>query len=164
MQLELQSRRHTEVAPGAAEAPQQLGIPIRACADHRAIGSNDLGTDEIVAGEAVLSGEMADSAAEGQPGDPGRANDAPGCNEPEALGHRVEIEPPRTAIGAGGPGVAVDVHPAHQRKIDHYAALADAVSGGVVPTSAHGDLQRVRPGEVKGPRHIAGVETAHDDG
>src|SRR5260370_13740668 len=97
MQLELQSRRDTEVAPGAAEAPQQLGILIEAGAAHRAIGSNDLGTDEVVAGEAVLSGEMADSSAEGQPGDPGRADDPPGCNEPEPLGRRVEIEPPAAA-------------------------------------------------------------------
>ena len=40
----------------------------------------------------------------------------------------------------------------------------DAVSGGVVPASAHGDLQRLRPGEVKGPRHVAGIETTHDHG
>jgi hypothetical protein len=38
------------------------------------------------------------------------------------------------------------------------------VSGGVVPTSAHGDLQRVRLGEVKGPRHVAGIETTQDHG
>jgi hypothetical protein len=107
---------------------------------------------------------MADSSAEGQPGDPGRADDAAGRDEPEALGRRVEIEPRRTAIGAGGPGVAVDVDAAHQREIDHQAAVADAVSGGVVPTSAYGDLQRVRAGEVKGPRHIAGIQTAHDHG
>src|SRR2546421_547874 len=119
MQLELQSRRHTEVAPAAAKAPQQLGILFRACADQRAIGSHDLGTGKTVAGEAVLSGEMADSSAEGQPGHPGRADDAPGRYETEALGRRVEIEPPRTATGGGGPGVAVDLDPAHQRQIDH---------------------------------------------
>jgi hypothetical protein len=107
---------------------------------------------------------MADSSAEGQPGDPGRADDTAGRDEPEALGRRVEIEPGRTAIGAGGPRVAVDVDPAHQREIDHQAAVADAVSGGVVPTSAYGDLQRVYPGEVKGPRHVAGIQTAHDHG
>jgi hypothetical protein len=164
VQLELQPRRHTEVAPRAAKSPQQLGILIRACADHHAVGSHELGTDEVVAGEAVLGGEMADSSAEGQPSDPGRANDAAGRDEPKALGRRVEIEPPRAAIDARGPRVAVEVHPAHQRQIDHQAAVADAVSGGVVPTSAYGDLQRVRPGEVKGPRHVAGIETSHDHG
>src|SRR5215468_11988164 len=140
MQLELQPRRHAEVAPAAAKSPQELGILIRACPDHRAAGSHELGTDEVVAGETVLSGEMADSAAEGQPGDPGRADDAPRRDETEALGRRVEIEPGRAAIGAGGPGVAVDVDPAHEREIDHQAALAHAVSGGVVPASAYGDL------------------------
>src|SRR5215470_15711777 len=103
MQLELQPRRHAEVAPAAAKSPQQLGILIRACPDHRAAGSHELGTDEVVAGEAVLSGEMADSAAEGQPGHPRRADDAPGRNETEALGRRVETKPRRTAVGAGGP-------------------------------------------------------------
>ena len=137
MQLELQPRCHTEVASAAAKPPQQLGILIRACPDHRAIWRHELGTDEIVASEAVLGGEMADSPAQGQPGHPGRADDASGRDEPEALGRRVEIEPPRTPAGAGGPGVAVDLDPAHQRQIDHQAALAHAVPGVVVPTPAH---------------------------
>src|SRR5215470_12719897 len=118
MQLELQPGRHTEVAPRAAKTPQQLGILIRACADHRSVGSYELGTDKVVAGEAVLGGEMADSSAECQPGDPGRADNAAGRDEPEALSRRVEIEPPRTAIGARSSRVAVDLDPAHQRKID----------------------------------------------
>jgi hypothetical protein len=119
---------------------------------------------DCFASEAVLSREMADPSAQGQPGHPGRADDAPGRNQTEALGRRVEIEPRRTAIGTGSPDVAVDLHSAHQRQIDHHAALADAVFGGVVPTSAHGDLQRVRPGEGKGPPHVADIETTHDHG
>jgi len=98
------------------------------------------------------------------PATPVEPTTPPRRNETEALGRRVEIEPGRTAIGAGGPGVAVDLDPAHQRQIDHQAALADAVSGGVVPASAHGHLQRARPGEVKSPRHVAGIEATHDHG
>jgi hypothetical protein len=52
----------------------------------------------------------------------------------------------------------------HQRQIDHQAALADAVPGRVVPTPAYRDLQRVRPGEVKRPRHVAGIQATHDHG
>jgi hypothetical protein len=33
-----------------------------------------------------------------------------------------------------------------------------------VPTSAYGDLERVRPREVEGPRHVTGAETTHDHG
>ena len=98
------------------------------------------------------------------PATPVEPTTPPGVTRPKRWVAASKSSHARTAVGAGGPGVAVDVDPAHQRQIDHQAALADAMPGGVVPTSAYGDLQRVRPGEVKGPRHVVGIEATHDHG
>jgi hypothetical protein len=109
-----------------------------------------------------LRGQVTYPAAEGESGHAGRADHAPRRNQTDGLRRRVEIEPGRAALGAGGPRIAVDVDPAHQREIDHEPAVTDAVSGGVVPASAHGHFQRLAPREVEGGRHIGGAEAAHD--
>ena len=74
-------------------------------------GRDDLGADEVVAGEAVLGGQVADAAAEGEPAHACRADDAAGRDEAEGLRRRVEVEPGRAALGAGDPRVAVDLDP-----------------------------------------------------
>jgi len=38
---------------------------------HLAVGGNDIGGGQVVAGQAVLAHEPADTAAEGEPADPG---------------------------------------------------------------------------------------------
>src|SRR5439155_19497081 len=78
------------------------------------------------------------------------------------LGRGVEVEPGRAALGAGAPRLAVDLDLAHRGEVDDQPAVADAMAGGVVPTSAHGDLQGVRSCEVEGGCHVAGVEAASD--
>src|SRR5262245_66493743 len=66
MQAELQSRRHAEVASSASQSPEQLCLLILACAHDGAVGSDDLGADQVVACQAVLRGEVADSTAKGE--------------------------------------------------------------------------------------------------
>jgi dihydrofolate reductase len=107
---------------------------------------------------------VADPAAEGQPRNPGRADDAPGGDEAERLGRSVEIEPGRAALGPGDPRLAVDLHPAHLREVDHEAAVADAVAGGIVTAPAHGDLQLVCMREREGRRNVGGPGAPHDHG
>jgi hypothetical protein len=110
----------------------------------------------------VLRGEVADSAAEGEAGNAGRADHASGSDEAERLRRRVEVEPGGAARGPRDPRVAVYVDPAHQREVDHEPAVQDAVSGGVVPAAAHRHLQRPRAREVEGGGNVSGVEAAHD--
>jgi hypothetical protein len=81
---------------------------------HGAAGRDQLGADEVVARETVLRRQVADPTAEYESGDSGRADDASVRVEAGRLRRRVELEPPRAALGAGGPRVAVDFDPPHQ--------------------------------------------------
>ena len=71
MQAELQLRRDAEVAAATAQRPEQLGVLIGARTNRRPVRGDDLGADEVVAGETVLCGQMADPAPEGESGHAG---------------------------------------------------------------------------------------------
>jgi hypothetical protein len=113
MQAELQLRRHTEVASSTSEPPEKLGLLILACAHHRAVGSDDLGAEQVVACQTVLRGEVTDSAAKGQAGHAGGADNTARSDQPEGLCRRVEIEPCCTALGERDLRAGLDVDPAH---------------------------------------------------
>ncbi len=92
----------------------------------------------------------------------GGADDSAGCDEPEGLGSRIEVEPGRAALRVRSPPVFLHVDPAHRRKVDHKPVVQDAVSSRIVTASPNSDLQLVRTREIEGGGDIAGVEAAHD--
>jgi hypothetical protein len=80
MQTKLESRRHAEVAAPAAESPEEFRILLGGRLDHGPVRRDYLGTDQVVARQAVLGGQVADAAAEREPADAGRAHDAAGSH------------------------------------------------------------------------------------
>jgi hypothetical protein len=162
VQVEVQAGRHAEVAPSTAEAPEEIRVLIGTCLNHGPVRSHDLCSDEVVARQAVLRGQVADAAAEAEPADAGGADDASGRDEADRLGGRVEIEPGRAAVGVGDPGIAVHLDRPHQREVDHEPVVDDAVSGGIVPASPHGHVQPLRTCESERGRDIAGAEATRD--
>jgi hypothetical protein len=162
MQAELQLAGDAEIAAPATKRPEQLVVRVRAGMDHRAIGGHDLGAEQVVAGQAVLRGQVADSAAEGETGHTRRAHHATRRDEAEGLGRGVEVEPGRAALRPGDPCLAVHFDAAHQREVDHEPAVEHAVTGRIVATAPHGHLEAVRPGVVEGCRHVGGAEAADD--
>ena len=164
MEAEVQPRRDTEVAASAAERPEQLRVLLRSREDDRSVGRHQLRTHEVVAGEAVLRGEVPDATAEREPAHARRADDAPGRDQAERLRRRVEVEPGRSAVGPGDPGSCIDLHATHRREVDHEPVVDRAVSGGIVPAPANGDVEPVRACEVECGRHVSGAHAANDDG
>jgi hypothetical protein len=141
MQAKLDLRSDAEVAAPAAQPPQQLGVAAGARPDHAAVRGDELGGDQVVAGETELCGEMADAAAEGEPGDARRAHHAAGGHEAGRLSGGVEVQPGRAALGCGDPPLGIHRDSTHQREVDHQAAVAHAVARRVVAAAAHGDLE-----------------------
>ncbi len=76
MKAELQSGCHAEVAASAAKSPKEIGVLIVTYMNHSPVRSYDLCPDEVVARQAVLRGQVADAAAEGEPSDARGADDA----------------------------------------------------------------------------------------
>jgi hypothetical protein len=69
MEAELEPRRNSEVPAGASQSPEQLCAVVRVRADDRPVRDDELRTDEVVAGQSVLGGQVADAAAHGEPAD-----------------------------------------------------------------------------------------------
>ena len=150
MQPVAERRDHPEVAPAPAEAPEQVGVLVGGCTHQLALGRDELGRDEVVGGETVLSLEPADAAAEREAGDPRARDDPERRREPERLRLAVERRAERPALGSGDPGLRIDVHRLHRREIDDDAAVARPEPADVVAAAAHGDRELGRPGEPHG--------------
>jgi hypothetical protein len=54
VQLELEGGDDAEVATAAAQRPEEVLVLGRACPEEAAIGGDDIGGEQVVAGEAVL--------------------------------------------------------------------------------------------------------------
>ena len=164
VQTEFQTSRHTEVAAATAEPPEQLLVLVGAGMNDVPGRRDDLRSDEVVARQTVLRGQVADTAAERQPAHARGADHTAGCNEAERLGRCVEVEPGSASLGAGDPSVSVDLDRAQLREIDHEPVLDDAMAGRIVPASAHGDVELVLSGERECGCDILGACAAHDHG
>src|SRR5258705_11208645 len=74
VQVELQSRDHTEVTASAAQAPEKVRVLIGTRVDHSTIRSDDFCPDDMVACKAMLRGQVTDASAEAEPNHTGRAD------------------------------------------------------------------------------------------
>ena len=148
MQAELELGHHAEVAAAAAQAPEQLGVLALARAHRLPVGGDQVGRDQVVAGQAVLAHQPADAAAEREPGDAGGGDEAAGRGQAEGLGLGVELAPGEAALGPHGARLGVDPDALHRREVDHQAAVAGGVAGHVVAAAAHGDGQALAAGEA----------------
>ena len=66
----MEARDHAEVAPTAADRPEEVGVVLGVDTVGLAVGGDQVGRQQAVDGEAVLPGEEPDSAPEGDPTDP----------------------------------------------------------------------------------------------
>ena len=74
------------------------------------VGSDELGADDVVAGQAVLCRQVSDAASEREAADAGRSDDAARRDEPLGDRRRVEVEPRRAAFSTSDAALSVDVH------------------------------------------------------
>ncbi len=144
------------------KAPEELRVLVGSRLDDGAVGNHELGARDVVARESELRCQVTDPASQGEARHTGRADDAAGSDQAELLCRRVEVEPRRAALRASSPRLRIDGDAAHAGEIDHQAVVADAVSGGVVATPAHRDLELVSPREVESDCDVPGVDAACD--
>jgi len=163
VQVELQARRHAEVAAAAPQPPEKLRILVGGRHDQGSVRSDELRAGEVVARETVLSGQVADTSAERESAHAGGADDASRSDEAVRLRGRVEIEPGSAAGSPRDSRVGLHLDPPHCREVDHEAVVTDAVAGGVVPASPNGDLQLMGAGKVERGRDVSGDDATYDD-
>ncbi len=109
MQLEFELGDDPEVTAAAAQAPEQVGVLVRAGVQQPAVGGDEIGADEVVAGEAVLAHQPADPTAERVPGDTRRRYEASGGGEAVRLRLVVDVGPDRAAADVRAPQADVSM-------------------------------------------------------
>ena len=82
VQRQLERGDDAEAAAAAAQRPEQLGVLVLGGAHDPAVPGDELGGDEVVAGQPVLALEPARAAAEREPGDAGGGDAPAGRGEP----------------------------------------------------------------------------------
>ena len=164
VQAVLERGDDAEVRPGAAHAPEQIGVVVLAGGDELAVRSNEVDGEEVVDRRAVLAHQPADPAAERQAGDPGVRNDAADGGEPEVLRLAIELAPQHARLGAHRARCRVDSDALHRRKVDHEPAIADRMSADSVATGAHRDDQIALARVANGRDHVGDAGAACDPG
>ena len=161
VQPELEAGGHPEVAATTPDRPEQVGMAVGVGVQHPPVGGDQLGREQIVDGQAVLSDQEPDPAAQGHPADPDRAGVAePGGQPVGADGGGVGTGG-QPALGPGGAPPGVDVQGRHPRQVEHDPAVAGAVPGQAVPAAAHRQLHPGLGGQRHDPRHLGGVGRPH---
>ena len=100
MQLVLEGGNDAEITPTAPKAPQQVGVLVGVGGEHTAIGGDHVGGDQVVATEAVTTGQPSDAASQRKTGDAGVRVGTSRRGEAEGLGLVVEGSPFGPALGA----------------------------------------------------------------
>jgi hypothetical protein len=163
VQVVLERGGDPEVAAAAAQAPEQLGVLVRARVHEAPVGGDDVGADQVVGGQAVLAHEPTDAAAEREAGDPRARHEPAGRRQPKGLGLVVELRPLQTRLGDCTAGLGIDADALHRREVDHDAAVVGREPGDAVRAAAHGDDELLAARELDGAHDVGDARAAHDE-
>ena len=105
MELILKGSDHAEVTAATPEAPEEVRVLTGVDVAELAVGSNDISGNEVVAGQAILARQPADTAPQSEAGDTCIGVGAARSGQAEGLGLVIEFPPLDAALGPdGAPG------------------------------------------------------------
>jgi hypothetical protein len=147
-QLELDRDDRGEAPATAAQRPEELGVLVAAGAHEPAVGGDDLGGEQPVAGEAVAAAEPAQPAAERVADDADVGRGARERGQPGLGRGPRDVHPLRAGLDARHAVRLVDLDAAHLMRLDEDGVVERAERRGVVARRLHRDPQPVAAGEV----------------
>jgi hypothetical protein len=151
---------NAEVAAAATQRPEEVGVLVGAGVHELPVRGDDVGADQAVAGEAAAPEQPADTAAEGEPGDPGRRHQPTGEREPELLRLVVEVAPQATGLRDDPPSCRVDPDPPHRRQVEDQSAVGGGEAGDAVPAAAQCQREPLTAGELDPADHVGDAGAA----
>ena len=130
--------------------------------DEPAVCGDDVGAEQVVAGEAVLAHQPADPTAERKSADARRRDQAAGRRQAVCCRLVVDVSPGRAAADERAPRGRVDANALQVSEVDHDAAVERREAGDAVAAAAHGDRQVVTPRETDRGDHVCRAAAADD--
>ena len=164
MHAEGEGGNDPEVSSASSDRPEEIWIDVGRRCSHLTVCAHDARLDHVVAREPVVAPQPPVPTAERESGDPGVGHDTSRCRQPVELGLAVDIAPQGSALDAGDPRVGVDLDAAHEREIDHHAAVGAREARDGVTATADGHLDLVLAGEVHRVDDIRRSRALHDEG
>jgi len=146
----------------AAQRPVQVGVAGVAGGDLPAVGQDDIGTGQVVQGQAVRAAQRPVAAGQGEAGHADRLDGAGDRRQPAGGGGRDDVTGGGTAAGDGGAGGRVDGDAAQRRQVQHQPVVAQGAAGPVVPAAAHRQRQGVLARGADGRGDVLAVLAAGD--
>ena len=150
---------HTEVAPAAAQRPEQVGFLGGAGTYLPAVGEHDICGKQVVDGQAVGPRQVPEAAAKCEATDAGGGDDAAGGGEPVCAGGCVHLAPGAAAADPHGPALGIHLDGVQACEVDDQTVVAGAQTGPVVTSTADGEEHSLLPGSVDAAYHV--VHGAH---
>ena len=138
-----------EVRAGAAHAPEQVGLAVAARAADAPVRRDDLHLEEVVDRPAEAAAEVAQPAAEREPGDADARYVAERRGEAVPLRGGIDLGERAAGTDGGGPRLRVDLDRSEQRHVERQSARGQRRAADVVAAPAHGHGQVVRAGVVE---------------
>ena len=114
----------------------------------RAVGEHDVSGKQVVDGEAEAPGQVADAAAQRQPGHAGGREKAGRGGHAERHGRVVDISPGTSGVGADGVVLRADRGAAQQRQVDDQGVVRDPETGRAVTAAPDGELDAMVTAET----------------
>ena len=163
VQPEFERRHDAEVAAAPADPPVQVWMRVRAGGDDVAIGRDDLGGEDVVAGEPEPTPEVAVAATERQAADARMRDDAARGHEAMVLGLAIEIGQQRAPLDPRPAGGRIDDDGTHEPEVDDDATVRDRLAPRAMAAAADRDLELVGPREAHGRHHVRGAARPKDE-
>ena len=122
---------------------------------------DDLGGDQVVAGQAVAAVEPAQPAAEGEPGDPGHGHHAECRRQPERLGGAGRTRPASARPRPGPSRSAVERERLHAGQVEQQGRRrSTAFPATLCPPPRTESGSSCSPGERDAAGHVGGIRAA----
>ena len=150
-------------APAPAKRPHQFGIGVFGDVDEFAARRDEVGADQVVAGETELGREPPVAAAEAEAADASGGDASARRRQAEHLGLAVVLTPERPGVGARSASFGIDVNPFEARQVDEHSALDRAHPGHAVPAAADCQGQLALTGEGDRIADVGCSRGPHDE-
>ena len=141
MEVEFQARHDAEVRTGAAQAPEQLRLLVRARPHEPPVGSHELDRAEAVDRQPEPALEPADTTAESQSGHAGMTDDADRTDETMLLRSDIELAEERSPARPRNARRGVDADIVHATEVDDDAAVGRGIAKPAMTASADSDFE-----------------------
>jgi hypothetical protein len=162
VELELEAGYYTEVAPTAAQRPEQIQVVVIIDDQQPAVGCYYVGRQEIVACEPVPSRQKTETPVQAQPCDTRPGHQTDGDSKPERLSLVVNLAECRTTTHAGDPTHRIHTNAIHLGEVYDDTAVAQGIPGDPMSTAPNGQRQSMRAGKIHCRDNVSSAGTLDD--